>query len=272
MRDLGHTSTGGVHRRRPTRVARAQPRGRPRHPGQPRRVPRRRRHLAADEVGGTGAGALERVRRPGWLPVVSSRILQRKAGAEPLPAPAPPRLITDGMLPEDYLFRRRHLGVGRQSLPTSTAGDDLRTGDRCPLGRDAPPTPGLGLAGPGRPACPARRSSRWRRPPPSTRWAAPGRSPPSPTGVPSWTGPSAGRACGRREPSPTSSPPRPSATPSRPETGRAYGRWCGPSAATRRRRPERGAGGARASHPRATLERVAMRKSAVAAEQPHSTA
>ncbi|RAO17965.1 hypothetical protein MED15_03308 [Micromonospora noduli] len=64
--------------------------------------------------------ALERVAAAGFRPVVSSRILQRKDGAEPLPTPAPAEVIPDGMLPEDYLFRRRHLGIGRQSLPTST--------------------------------------------------------------------------------------------------------------------------------------------------------
>ncbi|MFG2056726.1 glycosyltransferase [Micromonospora sp. NPDC048930] len=63
---------------------------------------------------------LERLAGEGFRPVVSSRILQRKAGADPLPSAAPAVLITDGTLPEDYLFRRRHLGVGRQSLPTST--------------------------------------------------------------------------------------------------------------------------------------------------------
>ncbi|PZG12799.1 hypothetical protein C1I95_25075 [Micromonospora craterilacus] len=64
--------------------------------------------------------ALERLADEGWLPVVSSRTLQRKAGGNPLPSAVPTTLIADGALPEDYLFRRRHLGVGRQSLPTST--------------------------------------------------------------------------------------------------------------------------------------------------------
>lgn len=63
---------------------------------------------------------LERLAAQGWQPVVSSRILQRKAGGEPLPTAGPAALIADGVLPEDYLFRRRRLGVGRQSLPTST--------------------------------------------------------------------------------------------------------------------------------------------------------
>ncbi|MGY0004086.1 glycosyltransferase family 2 protein [Micromonospora sp. I033] len=69
---------------------------------------------------------LERLAAEGWRPVVSSRILQRRAGAEPLPTAAPATLIADGALPEDYLFRRRRLGVGRQSLPTSTL---LTTGE-----------------------------------------------------------------------------------------------------------------------------------------------
>ncbi|MBX7268686.1 glycosyltransferase family 2 protein [Micromonospora sp. Llam7] len=64
--------------------------------------------------------ALERLVAAGFRPVVSSRILQRKAGGDPLPTAAPVEVIPDGILPEDYLFRRRHLGVGRQSLPTST--------------------------------------------------------------------------------------------------------------------------------------------------------
>ncbi|TCB90106.1 glycosyltransferase family 2 protein [Micromonospora zingiberis] len=63
---------------------------------------------------------LERLAGQGWLPVVSSRTLQRKAGGTPLPSAVPTTLIADGTLPEDYLFRRRQLGVGRQSLPTST--------------------------------------------------------------------------------------------------------------------------------------------------------
>ncbi|SCF40791.1 Glycosyltransferase like family 2 [Micromonospora purpureochromogenes] len=63
---------------------------------------------------------LERLATQGWLPVVSSRILQRRDGGLPLPTAAPATLIADGTLPEDYLFRRRRLGVGRQSLPTST--------------------------------------------------------------------------------------------------------------------------------------------------------
>ncbi|SBT52712.1 glycosyltransferase family 2 protein [Micromonospora auratinigra] len=63
---------------------------------------------------------LERLVEAGVRPVVSSRILQRKAGAPPLPTPSPAALIPDGARPEDYLFRRRRPGVGRQTLPTST--------------------------------------------------------------------------------------------------------------------------------------------------------
>lgn len=62
----------------------------------------------------------ERLSAAGWLPIVSSRILQRRAGADPLPSAAPATLIAEDTLPEDYLFRRRRLGVDRQSLPTST--------------------------------------------------------------------------------------------------------------------------------------------------------
>ncbi|MEU7996144.1 glycosyltransferase family 2 protein [Micromonospora sp. NPDC049060] len=75
---------------------------------------------------------VDRLAAEGWLPVVSSRILQRKAGAAPLPTAAPETLISDGMLPEDYLFRRRHLGVGRQSLPTSTLVTTHELATRCP--------------------------------------------------------------------------------------------------------------------------------------------
>ncbi|MEU8260766.1 glycosyltransferase [Micromonospora sp. NPDC048999] len=69
---------------------------------------------------------LERLAAQGFRPVVSSRILQRTAGGEPLPTATPETLIADGVRPEDYLFRRRRLGIGRQSLPTSTL---LTTGE-----------------------------------------------------------------------------------------------------------------------------------------------
>jgi glycosyltransferase involved in cell wall biosynthesis len=81
---------------------------------------------------------LERVAAQGFMPVVSSRILQRKAGAEPLPTAAPATLIADGALPEDYLFRRRHLGVGRQTLPTSTLLTTHELATLCPWDETLP--------------------------------------------------------------------------------------------------------------------------------------
>lgn len=81
---------------------------------------------------------LEQVAAQGFRPVVSSRILQRKAGAEPLPSAAPTALITDGTLPEDYLFRHRQLGVGRQSLPTSTLLTTHELATACPWDETLP--------------------------------------------------------------------------------------------------------------------------------------
>ncbi|MGW0435473.1 glycosyltransferase family 2 protein [Micromonospora sp. NPDC003197] len=73
----------------------------------------------------------ERLAAAGKLPIVSSRILQRKAGGDPLPTAAPAELIAEGTLPEDYLFRHRRLGVGRQSLPTSTLLTTRELAIRC---------------------------------------------------------------------------------------------------------------------------------------------
>ena len=81
---------------------------------------------------------LERLAGQGWLPVVSSRTLQRKAGGAALPTAVPTTLIADGALPEDYLFRRRHLGVGRQSLPTSTLLTTADFARQCPWDESLP--------------------------------------------------------------------------------------------------------------------------------------
>ncbi|MEU5550632.1 glycosyltransferase [Micromonospora sp. NPDC047793] len=81
---------------------------------------------------------LERLAGEGWLPVVSSRTLQRKAGADPLPAAVPGTLIADGQRPEDYLFRRRQLGVARQSLPTSTLLTTMTLATQCPWDESLP--------------------------------------------------------------------------------------------------------------------------------------
>ncbi|MEU6020633.1 glycosyltransferase family 2 protein [Micromonospora sp. NPDC048871] len=81
---------------------------------------------------------LEGLAGQGWLPVVSSRTLQRKAGGAALPTPVPTALITEGTLPEDYLFRRRHLGVGRQSLPTSTLLTTAELARQCPWDESLP--------------------------------------------------------------------------------------------------------------------------------------
>ncbi|MFD0784235.1 glycosyltransferase family 2 protein [Micromonospora azadirachtae] len=82
--------------------------------------------------------ALERLAAAGWLPVVSSRVLQRKDGAAPLPNATPVTLISEGAYPEDYLFRRRRLGVGRQSLPTSTLLTTHELATRCPWDETLP--------------------------------------------------------------------------------------------------------------------------------------
>lgn len=81
---------------------------------------------------------LERLAADGWQPVVSSRILQRKAGGEPLPTATPAELIGADVRPEDYLFRRRRLGVGRQSLATSTLLTTHRLATACPWDETLP--------------------------------------------------------------------------------------------------------------------------------------
>lgn len=81
---------------------------------------------------------LERLAEQGWRPIVSSRILQRRPGATPLSAPAPARLISDGVRPEDYLFRSRRLGLGRQSLPTSTLLTTHELAIACPWDESLP--------------------------------------------------------------------------------------------------------------------------------------
>lgn len=74
----------------------------------------------------------------GWRPIVSSQILQRTAGAAPLPAVAPAKVIKPGVLPEDYLFRRRQLGIARQSLPTSTLLTTRQLALDCPWDETLP--------------------------------------------------------------------------------------------------------------------------------------
>ena len=56
----------------------------------------------------------------GHVPVVSSRIFQRKAGCPPCSAVAPRHVLTSGERPEDYLFANRLVGFGRPMLPTPT--------------------------------------------------------------------------------------------------------------------------------------------------------
>ncbi|GIJ19899.1 glycosyltransferase family 2 protein [Micromonospora lutea] len=81
---------------------------------------------------------LERLASENWLPVVSSRTLQRIVGGDPLPSAVPATLISDGQLPEDYLFRRRQVGIGRQSLPTSTLLTTRELAERCPWDESLP--------------------------------------------------------------------------------------------------------------------------------------
>jgi glycosyltransferase involved in cell wall biosynthesis len=60
------------------------------------------------------------VEATGHVPVVSSRIFQRKAGCHPWHAVGPRQLLTSDERPEDYLFANRLVGFGRPMLPTST--------------------------------------------------------------------------------------------------------------------------------------------------------
>ena len=56
----------------------------------------------------------------GHVPVVSSRIFQRKAGRPLCSAVGPRRLLKSDERPEDYLFANRLVGLRRPMLPTST--------------------------------------------------------------------------------------------------------------------------------------------------------
>jgi hypothetical protein len=57
----------------------------------------------------------------GRVPVVGSRIVQRRADAvEVIPAAVPPVLIQPGQAPQDYLFRARKVGANRPVFPTPT--------------------------------------------------------------------------------------------------------------------------------------------------------
>jgi glycosyltransferase involved in cell wall biosynthesis len=78
------------------------------------------------------APVADRLIEQGSHPIVSSRILQRQFGGAPLQTVAPAAVIPDGVLPEDYLFRRRQLGIGRQSLPTSTLFTSRQLAATCP--------------------------------------------------------------------------------------------------------------------------------------------
>jgi hypothetical protein len=56
----------------------------------------------------------------GHVPVISSRIFQRKAGCHPSKAVSPRHVLTSDERPEDYLFANRLVGFGRPMLPTPT--------------------------------------------------------------------------------------------------------------------------------------------------------
>jgi hypothetical protein len=56
----------------------------------------------------------------GHVPVVSSRIFQRKAGHRPSRVVGPRSVLTSNQRPEDYLFANRLVGFRRPMLPTST--------------------------------------------------------------------------------------------------------------------------------------------------------
>jgi glycosyltransferase involved in cell wall biosynthesis len=74
----------------------------------------------------------------GWHPIVSSRIYQRQSGSSPLPSAAPATLISSDTPPEEYLFRRRRIGTGRQALPTSTLLTSRRLATTCPWNESLP--------------------------------------------------------------------------------------------------------------------------------------
>jgi glycosyltransferase involved in cell wall biosynthesis len=72
----------------------------------------------------------------GHVPVVSSRIFQRKAGFHPSNAVGPRRVLTSDERPEDYLFAKRLVGFGRPMLPTSTLLTTRQFADRHPWDSD----------------------------------------------------------------------------------------------------------------------------------------
>jgi hypothetical protein len=56
----------------------------------------------------------------GHVPLVSSRIFQRKVGRHPRSVAGPGRILATDERPEDYLFANRLVGFRRPMLPTST--------------------------------------------------------------------------------------------------------------------------------------------------------
>ena len=57
----------------------------------------------------------------GRVPIVGSRVLQRRSdAADVTPAAVPPTLIRSAQTPQDYLFRARKVGAGRPVFPTPT--------------------------------------------------------------------------------------------------------------------------------------------------------
>lgn len=68
----------------------------------------------------------------GRLPVVGSRVLQRRAESGVNLVPVPRDLIGPGQTPQDYLFRARKVTVGRPLFPTPTILTSRTVAERVP--------------------------------------------------------------------------------------------------------------------------------------------
>jgi glycosyltransferase involved in cell wall biosynthesis len=64
--------------------------------------------------------AAEELEDYGHVPVMASRILQRRPGQDPVSVPTPRRVIAQGQKPEDYLFKGRSITLQRPTIATST--------------------------------------------------------------------------------------------------------------------------------------------------------
>ena len=62
----------------------------------------------------------EEIQVDGSVPVVTSQVLQRRPGQEPIAIATPRRVIAEGQTPEDYLFKGRSVTRQRATIATST--------------------------------------------------------------------------------------------------------------------------------------------------------